>query len=161
MDIYNLEKDYQKICMIEGGNPSVCEWSPDSKFILTVTMSPCLQVDNGVCIWHVGGGIVYNKDIADLYHVTWWPQSADSFPPGDPLHPVPVPHASALEYLGMVKTPSTLTGAYRPPGAHSTSTPLHFKHEDEGSAAHTMSNGTSLVNTNGFGKTSAWCRVCR
>ena len=95
---------------------------------------------------------MYNKDIADLYHVTWWPQSADSFLPGDPLHPVPVPHASALEYLGMVKTPSMPTGAYRPPGACSTSTPLHFKHEDEGSAAHTMSNGTSLVNTNGFGK---------
>ena len=45
MDIYDLEKDYWKICMIEGGNPSVCEWSPDSKFILTATMSPCLQVD--------------------------------------------------------------------------------------------------------------------
>jgi len=27
MDIYDLEKDYQKICTIESGNPSVCEWS--------------------------------------------------------------------------------------------------------------------------------------
>lgn len=32
------------------------------------------------------------------------------------------------------------------------STPLHFKREDEGGAAHTVSNGTSLVGANGFGR---------
>ncbi|KAH8819492.1 eukaryotic translation initiation factor eIF2A-domain-containing protein [Xylogone sp. PMI_703] len=152
MDIYDLEKDYQKICTIEGGNPSVCEWSPDSKFILTATTSPRLRVDNGVRIWHVGGGIMYNEDMVELYHVTWRPQAADSFPPGDPLHPVPTPHASALAYLGTVKTPSKPAGAYRPPGARGMSTPLHFKREDEGGAAHVVSNGTSLVGANGFGR---------
>lgn len=152
MDIYDLEKDYRKICTIEGGNPSVCEWSPDSKFILTATTSPRLRVDNGVRLWHVGGGIMYNEDMVELYHVTWRPQPADSFPPGDPLHPVPTPHASALAYLGTVKTPSKPAGAYRPPGARGMSTPLHFKREDEGGAAHTVSNGTSLVGANGFGR---------
>jgi translation initiation factor 2A len=152
MDIYDLEKDYRKICTIEGGNPSVCEWSPDSRYILTATTSPRLRVDNGVRIWHVGGGIMYNEDMVELYHVLWRPQAPESFPPGDPLHPVPVPHASALAYLGTVKTPSKPAGAYRPPGARGTSTPLHFKREDEGGAAHVVSNGTSLVNTNGFGR---------
>lgn len=152
MDIYDLEKDYSKICTIEGGNPSVCEWSPDSRYILTATTSPRLRVDNGVRIWHVGGGIMYNEDMVELYHVTWRPQPPENFPPGDPLHPVPVPHASALAYLGTVKTPSKPAGAYRPPGARGTSTPLHFKREDEGGAAHIVSNGTSLVNSNGFGK---------
>lgn len=116
MDIYDLEKDYRKICTIEGGNPSVCEWSPDSKFILTATTSPRLRVDNGVRLWHVGGGIMYNEDMVELYHVTWRPQPADSFPPGDPLHPVPTPHASALAYLGTVKTPSKPAGAIAHPG---------------------------------------------
>lgn len=95
---------------------------------------------------------MYNEDMVELYHVTWRPQPADSFPPGDPLHPVPTPHASALAYLGTVKTPSKPAGAYRPPGARGTSTPLHFKREDEGGAAHIVSNGTSLVNSNGFGR---------
>jgi translation initiation factor 2A len=152
MDIYDLEKDYQKICTIEGGNPSVCEWSPDSKYILTATTSPRLRVDNGVRLWHVGGGIMYNEDMVELYHVTWRPQALDNFSPGDQLHPVPTPHASALAYLSTVKTPSKPAGAYRPPGARGTSTPLHFKREDEGGAAHIVSNGTSLVGSNGFGK---------
>jgi translation initiation factor 2A len=152
MDIYDLEKDYRKICTIEGGNPSVCEWSPDSRYILTATTSPRLRVDNGIRLWHVGGGIMYNEDMVELYHVTYRPQPPESFPAGDPLHPVPAPHASALAYLGTVKTPSKPAGAYRPPGARGTSTPLHFKREDEGGAAHIVSNGTSLVGSNGFGK---------
>ncbi|TVY54364.1 Eukaryotic translation initiation factor 2A [Lachnellula cervina] len=152
MDIYDLEKDYKKICTIEGGNPSVCEWSPDSKFILTATTSPRLRVENGVRLWHVGGGLMYNEDMVELYHVTWRPQSADRVAAGDPLHPVPTPHASALAYLGTVKTPSKPAGAYRPPGARGTLTPSHYKREDEGGAAHVVSNGTQLVGNNGFGR---------
>jgi translation initiation factor 2A len=151
MDIYDLEKDYRKICTIEGGNPSVCEWSPDSRFILTATTSPRLRVDNGVRIWHVGGGIVYNEDMVELYHVTWRPQPVEHFGTIDPLNPVPAPHASALAYLGTVKTPSKPAGAYRPPGARGTATPVHFKREDEGGAAHIVSNGTSNIGQNGFG----------
>lgn len=152
MDVYDLEKDYRKIATIEGGNPSVCEWSPDSKYILTATTSPRLRVDNGVRLWHVGGGIMYNEDMVELYHVTWRPQPADSFLNTDPLNPVPVPHSSAVAYLGTRKTPSKPAGAYRPPGARGTLTPLHFKREDEGGAAHQVSNGTFLVNSNGFGR---------
>jgi translation initiation factor 2A len=152
MDIYDLEKDYKKVCTIEAGNPSVCNWSPDSKYILTATTSPRLRVDNGVRLWHVGGSVMYNEDMVELYHVIWRPQSLDSIPPGDPLHPVPTPHQSALAYLGTVKTPSKPAGAYRPPGARGTSTPLHFKREDEGGAAHFVSNGTSMVGSNGFGR---------
>jgi translation initiation factor 2A len=152
MDIYDLEKDYKKICTIDSGSPSVCEWSPDSRYILTATLSPRLRVDNGIRLWHVGGGIMYNSDMVELYHVCFRPQAADKILQGDALHPVPTPHASALAYLGTVKTPSKPAGAYRPPGARGTSTPLHFKREDEGGAAHTVGNGTSLVGSNGFGK---------
>ena len=144
MDIYDMEKDYQKVCTIEASNASVCEWSPDGRHILTATTSPRLRVDNGVRIWHVGGGLMYNEELQELYHVTWRPQSPQSHPLGNPLHPVPTPHVSALAYLGTVKTPSKPAGAYRPPGARGTLTPLAFKREDEGGAAYVSNGSLSL-----------------
>ena len=153
MDIYDMEKDYEKICTIEASNASVCEWSPDGKHILTATTSPRLRVDNGVRIWHVGGGLMYNEELQELYHVTWRPQSPKSHPLDNPLHPMPTPHASALAYLGAVKTPSKPAGAYRPPGARGTLTPLAFKREDEGGAAYVSNGSLSLgLGANGFGK---------
>ncbi|RDA93417.1 hypothetical protein CP533_1971 [Ophiocordyceps camponoti-saundersi (nom. inval.)] len=148
IDVYDLNKDYRKICTIESGNPSVCEWSADSRYIMTATTSPRLRVDNGVKLWHVGGGIMYNEDMVELYGVLWRP-AAGGDEGSDPLDPVPTAHASATAYLGTIKTPSKPAGAYRPPGARGLSTPLHFKREDEGGAAHQVSNG---VGANGFGR---------
>ncbi|OIW26460.1 translation initiation factor eIF-2A [Coniochaeta ligniaria NRRL 30616] len=152
IDVYDLEKDYRKVTTIESGNPSVCTWSPDSRYIMTATTSPRLRVDNGIKLWHVGGGIMYNEDFVELYHATWRPARPEDVPGGDPLHPIPTPHKSALAYLGTVKTPSKPAGAYRPPGARGTSTPLHFKREDEGGAAHIVGNGTPSIGPNGFGR---------
>ena len=70
MDIYDIEKDYNKVTTIESTNPSVCEWSPDGTHILTATTSPRLRVDNGVRIWHVTGGLMYTEDMNELYHVS-------------------------------------------------------------------------------------------
>lgn len=135
MDIYDLEKNYNKVATIEASNATVCEWSPDGKHILTATTSPRLRVDNGVRIWHVAGSLMYNEDMNELYQVCWRPQTTTQQPLGDPFNPVPAPHSSALEYLAKKKTPSKPAGAYRPPGARGQSTPLAFKREDEGGAA--------------------------
>lgn len=153
MDVYDMEKNYAKVTTIEGSNTSVCEWSPDGKHILTATTSPRLRVDNGIRVWHVSGAFMYNQDMNELYHVTWRPQSADQFPLGNPLSPVPAPHASAESFLATKKTPSKPVGAYRPPGARGTSTPLHFKREDEGGAAF-INTGISSNNVGAstFGK---------
>ncbi|KAK3715600.1 hypothetical protein LTR37_007088 [Vermiconidia calcicola] len=152
MDMYDLEKNYEKVCTIEASNTSVCQWSPDGKHIMTATTSPRLRVDNGIRIWHVGGGLMYNEDISELYHVIWRPQCILQHPIGNPLHPIPTPHASAMELLGKVKTPSKPAGAYRPPGARGTATPLAFKREDEGGAAFVreMMSGRDGA-ANGFG----------
>lgn len=152
IDVYDLEKDNRKVCTIESGNPSVCEWSPDSRYIMTATTSPRLRVDNGVKLWHVAGSLMYNEDMVELYNVVWRPQAPEAAAPGDPLTTVPSPHTSAATYLGTVKTPSKPAGAYRPPGARGLATPLHFKREDEGGAAHVVSNGTQNVGPNGFGR---------
>ena len=94
---------------------------------------------------------MYNEDLNELYHVCWRPQSTTTHSLTDPLS-APAPHASALQYLGTVKTPSKPAGAYRPPGARGQITPLAFRREDEGGAAY-VRDGTSSFssNINGFG----------
>lgn len=150
MDIYDLEKGFRKVCTIESGNPSICEWSADSRYIMTATLSPRLRVDNGVKLWHVSGALMYNQDMTELYSAMWRPVSGDKVAKGDPLSPVPTPHASAASVT--IKTPSKPAGAYRPPGARGLATPLHFKREDEGGAAHTITTPTATAPPNGFGR---------
>jgi translation initiation factor 2A len=153
VDIYDLSKNYFKVCTIIASNASVCEWSPDGTHILFATTSPRLRVDNGVRIFHVGGGLMYFEEMTELYHVTWRPQSPTQHPiPRDPLNPIPEPHASAKAVLATVKPPTKPAGAYRPPGARGTSTPMHFKREDEGGAAYIPGAMTGLSGANGFGK---------
>jgi translation initiation factor 2A len=154
MDVYDLEKDHKKITTIEASNATVCEWSPDGKHILTATTSPRLRVDNGVRIWHVSGALTYNEDLNELYQVCWRPQSLTQHPLPDPFHPLPTPHASALDYLAKMKTPSKPAGAYRPPGARGQTTPMAFRREDEGGAAFVRDGLSSFGAgpTNGFGK---------
>lgn len=152
MDIYDLEKGFRKVCTIESGNPSVCEWSADSRYIMTATLSPRLRVDNGVKLWHVSGALMYNQDMTELYSAMWRPLPREKLAKGDPLSPVPAPHPSAASYLGTVKTPSKPAGAYRPPGARGLATPLHFKREDEGGAAHVITTPTATSAPNGFGR---------
>ncbi|KAK8020026.1 hypothetical protein PG990_005164 [Apiospora arundinis] len=152
IDVYDLEKDYRKITTIESGNPSVCQWSPDSRYILTATTSPRLRVDNGIKLWHVGGTLMYNEDMVELYTVAMRPTLPENLSTSDPLTPVPTPHSSAATFMGSVKTPSKPVGAYRPPGARGMSTPLHFRREDEGGAAHVVSNGAQNIGPNGFGR---------
>lgn len=154
MDIYDLEKNYAKVCTIKASNCTYCEWSPDGRHILTATTSPRLRVDNGVRIYHVSGGLMYNEEMTEMYHVTWRPQSTLTHPLENPLNPAPAPQPSALAFLSTQKTPSKPAGAYRPPGARGTITPLLFKREDEGGAAYT-NTGVSSTNVgfqNGFGK---------
>ncbi|KAM0322455.1 hypothetical protein ACHAQA_009524 [Verticillium albo-atrum] len=158
IDVYDLEKDFRKITTIESGNPSLCYWSPDSRYIMTATTSPRLRVDNGVKLWHVGGTIMYNEDMTELYNVLWRPLDSSAVTGGDPLSPVPTPHASATTYLGTIKTPSKPAGAYRPPGARGLATPLHFKREDEGGSVHVVGSGygngsaAPPAGINGFGR---------
>lgn len=154
MDIYDLEKNFAKVCHVKTSNSTYCAWSPDGQHILTATTSPRLRVDNGVRIYHVSGGLMYNEDMAELYHVVWRPQPISMYPLTDPLTNVPAPHPSALAYLSTQKTPSKPAGAYRPPGARGTATPLHFKREDEGGAAYanTGISSTNVGFANGFGK---------
>ncbi|KAI5855499.1 eukaryotic translation initiation factor eIF2A-domain-containing protein [Tricharina praecox] len=149
IDIYDRQAGMRKITTIESSNPSICEWSPDGRHILTATTSPRLRVDNGVMIWHYTGELMYKVDMEELYHVLWRPQPGVHTLPS-PLPSAPAPHASALSHVGTA-TPKKSTGAYRPPHARGSETPLHFKREDEGGAAHNYVNGGGPGGLNGFG----------
>lgn len=154
MDIYDLEKNFAKVCTIKANNCTYCEWSPDGQHILTAITSPRLRVDNGVRIYHVSGGLMYHEEMTELYHVTWRPQSTTTHPLDNPLTNVPAPQESAGKYMSTQKTPSKPAGAYRPPGARGTTTPLLFKREDEGGAAYSNTgiSSTNVGFANGFGK---------
>ncbi|KAJ5162393.1 hypothetical protein N7492_007785 [Penicillium capsulatum] len=151
MDIYDMERNFHKIATVEASNASVCAWSPDGQYILTATTSPRLRVDNGVRIWHVSGGLMYNEDMTELYDVTWRPQSITQHQLGDPFTKLPVAHPSATAYLSTRKAPVKPAGAYRPPGARGQGTPLAFKREDQGGAAF-VRDGVPGASMNGFGK---------
>jgi len=71
--------------------------------------------------------------------------------PADPLNIVPEPHESAKAYLAKAKPATKPAGAYRPPGARGTTTPLHFKREDEGGAAYVSNGVPAFGASNGFG----------
>lgn len=151
--IYDLEKDFTKVCEFQASNASVCEWSPDGRHILFATTSPRLRVDNGIRIWHATGQLMYTEDINELYHVCWRPQPSSQHPlETNPLSVVPTPHESATTYTAAKKTPMKM-GAYRPPGARGQATPLAFKREDEGGAAFVRGDPASFSHhVNGFGK---------
>ncbi|KAJ5930696.1 hypothetical protein N7466_006189 [Penicillium verhagenii] len=151
MDLYDLDKNYHKITTVEASNASVCSWSPDGQFILTATTSPRLRVDNGVRLWHVSGGLMYNEEMTELYDINWRPQDSAQIPLGDPFTKLPVPHPSATAYLATRKAPVKPAGAYRPPGARGQLTPLAFKREDQGGAAF-VRDGVPGASMNGFGK---------
>ena len=154
IDVYDLEKDYRKVCTFNSGNPSVCEWSNDSCFIMTATLSPRLRVENGVKIWHMNGTLIYNQEVEEMYSASWRPILPEQIPALDPLASIPAAHISAAEALGKLKTPSKSVGAYRPPGARGLATPDIFKREDQGGAPHVSGNSfsTSSVGINGFGR---------
>ncbi|KLO91502.1 eukaryotic translation initiation factor 3 subunit 9 [Fusarium fujikuroi] len=148
IDVYDLEKDFRKITTFESGNPSVCEWSPDSRYIMTATTSPRLRVDNGVKLWHVSGNLMYNEDMVELYNVVWRPQGPESIAPGDPLAPIPTPHASATAYLGSVKTPSKPAGHG---SGHEGRSPERRNHRNRSQSRNNQARSRSNTHRNGHG----------
>ncbi|KAK9457570.1 eukaryotic translation initiation factor eIF2A-domain-containing protein [Dipodascopsis uninucleata] len=139
VDIYDRVNNYNKVSTIDASNTSVCEWSPDGRYILFATTSPRLRVDNGVKIFHISGKLMYVREMNELFSASWRPESPELYPIRATLSPAPEPHVSALGVE--LKKPVKAAGAYRPPHARGSATPLMFKREDEGGLA--SSNGSS------------------
>lgn len=119
VDIYDRQRQFQKVTSFEAPNTSVCQWSPDGRYILTATTSPRLRVDNGVRLWHYTGKLVYVEDHEELFAAQWRPQDVSQYPLRASLSPAPAPHASVTNSkTGRPSAvPPAKTGAYRPPHA--------------------------------------------
>ncbi|MBW0513017.1 hypothetical protein O181_052732 [Austropuccinia psidii MF-1] len=149
MEVWDRRK-LEKVATFEGSNTSHCEWSPDGRFIMCATLSPRLRVDNGVRIFHYRGQLVHVHPIENLYAASWRPCEPSLFPfrqslspPPQNFHSISPPSAS---------TSAKPTGAYRPPHARGTSTPSHFKREDEGGAPYMGSSTTTSNNISARGR---------
>ncbi|KAJ2763664.1 hypothetical protein IWQ56_004773, partial [Coemansia nantahalensis] len=107
-------KTLKKICTLDAHGASLCEWSPDGRYLLAATLSPRLRVDNGIRIWHYSGVLVYHQQTDELFHVNWRPAPVSLFPQRSSLSPAPagivVPDTAA-------PAPAKPAGAYRPPHA--------------------------------------------
>ncbi|KAH7103139.1 translation initiation factor eIF-2A [Auriculariales sp. MPI-PUGE-AT-0066] len=125
-----------KVCTIDAPNTSHFEWSPDGRYILTATLSPRLRVDNGIKIWHCSGTLLHAQLVDELYQTAWKPLKVDGVAPpfGAQIPQPPAPSAAVKTAAPGTATsaPPKPAGAYRPPGARGTATPLLYKREDEG-----------------------------
>ncbi|KAJ2714385.1 hypothetical protein H4R19_001756 [Coemansia spiralis] len=108
-------KNLKKICTVDAHGASLCEWSPDGRYLLAATLSPRLRVDNGIRIWHHSGTLVYNQQTDELFHVNWRPAPATLFRQRSSLSPAPVGIAVPDTAAPPVETKPA--GAYRPPHA--------------------------------------------
>ncbi|KAA1106833.1 hypothetical protein PGTUg99_013885 [Puccinia graminis f. sp. tritici] len=150
MDIWD-RRTLEKVATIEGSNTSHCEWSPDGRFIMCATLSPRLRVDNGVRVFHYRGQLIHVNPVEHLYAASWRPQAAERFPFRISLSPAPKNTGNAA--TPSPTTPAKPAGAYRPPHARGTTTPSHFKREDEGGAPYIAptNGGTNGHSTRGRG----------
>lgn len=122
VDIYDRLDKFNKVATFEASNTSVCQWSPDGRYILTATTSPRLRVDNGIKVWYASGKLIFNKDFKEVNAVAWRPRPLELFPPIRGLDENPQPHQSAIDFVLANPTKSTAStskprGAYRPPHA--------------------------------------------
>ncbi|PLW34016.1 hypothetical protein PCASD_22333 [Puccinia coronata f. sp. avenae] len=141
MDIWD-RRTLEKVATIEGSNTSHCEWSPDGRFIMCATLSPRLRVDNGVRIFHYRGQLIHVYPVENLYAASWRPQDAEQFPFRISLSPGPKNTGNAA--TPPPTTPAKPAGAYRPPHARGTTTPSHFKREDEGGAPYVAPTNSNV-----------------
>ncbi|KAL1740538.1 eukaryotic translation initiation factor eIF2A-domain-containing protein [Schizophyllum fasciatum] len=131
-----------KVTTIDAPNTSICQWSPDGRFLLTATLSPRLRVDNGVMLWHCTGPLMHVQRTDELYQASWRPARIEDVPPFPAqIPPAPTPAASVSQ-VDAPKPVSKPAGAYRPPGARGLAAPSIFKREDEGGAPRLPTNGT-------------------
>ena len=49
------------------------EWSPDGRRLLTATVAPRLNVDNGFKIWRYNGDLLHHEEREKLYEASWCP----------------------------------------------------------------------------------------
>ena len=74
MDVYD-RRNFKLVSSTQASHSSVCEWSPDGRYILTAILTPRLRVDNGYHLWHYTGICVEKESFKELYQIHWKPSA--------------------------------------------------------------------------------------
>jgi translation initiation factor 2A len=96
------------------------EWSPDGRRLLTATVAPRLNVDNGFKIWRYNGELLHHAPREKLYEATWQPAPAGAHA-DRPISPGSVRRETDALAPGAAGAPAKKAAPYRPPHATSGS----------------------------------------
>jgi translation initiation factor 2A len=94
------------------------EWSPDGRRLLTSTVAPRLNVDNGWKVWRYNGDLLLHEEREKIYEAFWRPVPDGTFE-DRPISPASkrVDNGDGVTATG---APAAKAGAYRPPHAAQT-----------------------------------------
>lgn len=116
MDFYDLVR-MKKMGSNESHCATTCKWSPDSRYFMTATLAPRMNVDNGVKIFKYNGvGPVVNVDFERAFDSIW-----KAVPDGTYPDRSATPSKRQGEVVDIVSPPKasiSVAAPYRPP--HST-----------------------------------------
>jgi translation initiation factor 2A len=140
VDIWDFKK-LKKVGSFVAECSAHCEWSRDSRYILTAVLSPRIRIDNGYfytkilltnfprfTIWSYDGTSIYKEAVKELWQVKWEPKPISLFPNRPPSPRV------YKQYRETQKAQSETESAkkYVPPHLrHLQSAPVSLKKEEE------------------------------
>ena len=124
MDFYDFSGNKRKKI---GSANSHCAvkwcWSPDSRYFMTSTLRPRMNVENGIKIfkYNGAGGALVQHPVESLYDAQWQPAPLSAFPDRSrsPSRADASSTASSDKTAGGTTKPVS-AGAYRPPGSSGT-----------------------------------------
>ena len=121
MDFYDTVK-LKKM----GANISHCAvqygWSPDSRYFLTATLAPRMNVDNGYKIFKYNGiGPIAEQGFTQAFDAMWQPQPTASYPDRG-QSPRREGDVKPIKDVSVIKEKASV-GAYRPPAARAAGGP--------------------------------------
>jgi translation initiation factor 2A len=129
MDFYDCVK-MKKM----GANISHCAvqygWSPDSRYFMTATLAPRMNVDNGYKIFKYNGiGPVSEEGYTQAFDAMWQPQPRTRYPDRgqSPRREGDAKPIKDVAELKQKESGGASAGAYRPPGARGMSNSLADK----------------------------------
>jgi len=129
VEIWDFRK-LKKVGIFIAECSSYCEWSRDSRYILTAILSPRIRVDNGFTVWSYDGTKLVTEKFTELLQVKWEPKPISMFPYRPPS---PRLYEKAAELKKEVETvaPKKYVPPHQrgQPQAPATST-VFKKHED-------------------------------
>lgn len=136
IDFYDMRKR-RKI----GSNSAHCTvtygWSPDSRYFMTATLAPRMNVDNGFKLFsYRGAGPLVQFQTDHCYDALWVPRPAILYPDRGPS-PVPNrPDGEGAESVpAAAVAPPPKPAAYRPPGSSGSLSVLMRKERESGVSA--------------------------